>query len=295
MWQFVKNKLSKGKCSAAKVSQPTHPKQIHASAPNQSPAAKPARPIVENNIKHIIGIASGKGGVGKSTVCSNLAFALSDKGYKVGVLDADIYGPSQASLLGNSSKAKGEDGALLPIENHGIKFISMSSVNPKDGAVIVRAPVATRAVGQFLTDVRWGELDFLLVDLPPGTGDIPLTLAQKTSLAGVVIVTTPQPMATGIAAKSIEMFEKVNVPILGIIENMSVFTCPHCSQSSHIFNEGGGDKISKEYGVALLAHIPLNADLLSLGEQGRSLIEKDKAHPVSQAFLAAVDKLLAKV
>ncbi len=297
MWQYVRNRFKrKPKVSTIapthpKVSAaaPTHPKPAHAKS--IAPSVKKEAAHVSNQIKHIIAIASGKGGVGKSTVCSNLAFALTAQGHKVGVLDADIYGPSQASLLGNIGKAQGENGALLPMESHGVKFISMSSVNPKDGAIIVRAPVATRAVNQFLTDVKWGELDYLLVDLPPGTGDIPLSLAQKASLSGVVIVTTPQPMATDIAVKSLQMFKKVNVPILGVIENMSAYICPHCHETSTIFNVGGGQRIAQENDIALLAQIPLDPALLSSSEQGKSLVIDAPNSAPSLAFLQAAKQL----
>jgi len=303
MFKYLKNKFNKQKSAPVK---PSHPKASHASPinHNKAPMAKsesnPARennanktekPQLNNKIKHIIAIASGKGRVGKSTVCANLAFALSKQGHKVGVLDADIYGPSQSTLLGNVEKAKGEDGALLPLESNNIKFISMSSVNPKDGAIIVRAPVATRAVNQFLTDVRWGELDFLLVDLPPGTGDIPLSLAQKASLSGAIIVTTPQSMATQIAVKSLQMFQKVNVPILGVIENMSSYVCQHCGDLNHLFKDGGGSKISKECEVPLLAQLPLDPSILAYSEQGTSMIDEMPEHVLSQALIKAANSI----
>lgn len=287
MWKYLQKKLKKNTVAPLK---PSHPKVAHAT-PADKTKTPPPKPQLNNNIKHIIAIASGKGGVGKSTVCSNLALALSEKGHKVGVLDADIYGPSQAVLLGNTQKAKGEDGALLPLESHGVKFISMSSVNPKGGAIIVRAPVATRAVNQFLTDVRWGDLDYLLVDLPPGTGDIPLSLAQKTTLSGVIIVTTPQSMATDIAAKSLLMFQKVNVPILGVIENMSTYICQSCGEINTLFKDAGGVKIAKDYDVPLLGNIPMDPAIITYSEQGKSLIKSEPEHLVSQMFITIVEKV----
>lgn len=289
MWKYLKNQLAK---KDKTPNQPSHPKVDH-SAPINKSKTSPAKP--NNKIKHIIAIASGKGGVGKSTICANLAFALTVQGHKVGVLDADIYGPSQAHLLGNTEKAKGEDGALLPMEKNGVKFISMSSVNPKDGAVIVRAPVATRAVNQFLTDVRWGELDYLLVDLPPGTGDIPLSLAQKTTLSGVIIVTTPQMMATDIAAKSLQMFQKVQVPVLGIIENMSHYICQHCGTDNDIFKDNGGLKMAKEHETELLAQLPLDAKILEFSQNGTSINQELPESELSKVFLAAGIKISQKL
>lgn len=267
----------------------SHPKAEHATKKPTSSKDTPIRP--SNKIKFIIAIASGKGGVGKSTVSSNLAFALKEQGFKVGLLDADIYGPSQALMLGSEEKATAKNGLLMPIESNGIKFISMSAVNPKDGAVIVRAPIAVQAVNQFLNGVQWGQLDYLLIDLPPGTGDIQLSLAQKAKLTGVIIVTTPQSLAVKIARKSLQMFDKVNVPILGVIENMSSYTCEHCHQQSAIFNEGGGQAMAQQDNIKLLAQIPLDSDILTHAGSGSSIISDKPDSIVSKAFMAAALEL----
>ena len=268
-------------------SKPNHPKAEYA----EKKPTKVKAALSNNKIKYIIAIASGKGGVGKSTVSSNLAFSLKEQGFKVGLLDADIYGPSQAIMLGNGQKATAKDGSLIPIESNGIKFISMSAVNPKDGAVIVRAPIAVQAVNQFLNGVQWGALDYLLIDLPPGTGDIQLSLAQKAKLTGVIIVTTPQSLAVEIARKSLQMFQKVNVPILGVIENMSSYTCEHCHQQSAIFNEGGGKQMAQKDNIKLLAQIPLDSDILMHAGNGSSIVSKLPNSLASKSFMSAAQDL----
>ncbi len=289
-WQRLLSHFNKKtKVDKVQVVKPAHPKSEFATKTALKSKSSQVKP--NNKIKYIIAIASGKGGVGKSTVTSNLAFALESDGHKVGLLDADIYGPSQAVMLGNGQKATAKDGLLIPIESNGIKFISMSSVNPKAGAVIVRAPIAVQAVNQFLTGVQWGELDYLLIDLPPGTGDIQLSLAQKAKLSGVIIVTTPQPLAVEIARKSLQMFKKVNVPILGVIENMSGYTCQHCHKKSEIFNEGGGEIMAETDNIKLLAQIPLDSDVLMHSGSGRSIISELPESLASQAFKSAALEL----
>lgn len=246
-------------------------------------------------IKNIIAVASGKGGVGKSTVTTNLAIALKQKGFKVGLLDGDLYGPSQPGMLGGREAPKGQNGFIIPVEKYGIKFISMGQIQPGQ-AVIVRAPIAIKAISQFLTHVFWGELDYLLVDLPPGTGDIQLSLAQQARLSGAIIVTTPQQVAVEIAKKGAQMFETVNVPILGIIENMSGFSCGHCHEVTAIFKGGGGKKLADEVHAPLLGSIPLDPEIMMSGDDGVPLLEKAKNNEqhseVAKSFLQLADNLL---
>lgn len=242
-------------------------------------------------IKHIIAIASGKGGVGKSTVTANLAIALSKRGLKVGVLDGDIYGPSQPGMLGSGTALKGQNGAIIPSEKNGVKFISMGIMNPQGGATIMRAPLAVRAITQFLTGVLWGDLDYLLIDLPPGTGDIQLSLAQSARLSGAVIVTTPQRVAVEIAQKGLEMFRTLNVPILGIVENMSGFSCPHCQQKTEIFKHGGGRDLAQKLEVPFLGEVPLDPMIMMSGDIGKPVLEVDENSVPANSFKSLALKI----
>ena len=202
------------------------------------------------NVRNVIAIASGKGGVGKSTTTTNLALALASEGARVGVLDADIYGPSQQVMLGLKGRPESADGkSITPMESHGIQAMSIGALVDVDQPMVWRGPMVSQALEQLLRDTMWSNLDYLLIDLPPGTGDIQLTLSQKVPLTGVVIVTTPQDIALIDAKKALKMFEKVHVPILGIIENMSVHICSKCGHSEHIFGQGGGDEMSKDYEI----------------------------------------------
>jgi len=220
-----------------------------------------------NSIKHIIAVASGKGGVGKSTTAVNLALALKGLGNDVGLLDADIYGPSQQLMLGVADDVKPgqKDGQfLLPIEAHGLKTMSMGYLVNERTPMVWRGPMAGGALAQMLEQTLWGDLDYLVIDMPPGTGDIQLTLSQKAKVSGAIIVTTPQDIALLDAQKGIEMFRKVDVPILGIVENMAVHICSQCGHAEHIFGDKGGERIASDYGVPLLGSLPL---LLSIREQ----------------------------
>jgi len=235
-------------------------------------AQKGVEPI--EGIKNIIAIASGKGGVGKSTTSVNLALALAAEGATVGILDADIYGPSQPRMLGLSDKKPDSpDGTRLePIVNYGIQSMSIGYLIEEDTPMIWRGPMVASALNQLLTDVAWGELDYLFVDMPPGTGDAQLTLTQKVPVTGAVLVTTPQDIALLDCRKGIEMFRKARVPALGIVENMSQFICPHCGESSAIFAEGGAERLSQEYNTELLAHIPLDIKIREKADEGTPIV-----------------------
>ncbi len=234
--------------------------------------------------------------MGKSTVSVNLAVALSQLGLRVGLLDADIYGPSQGTLLGipPGTRPQVKDKLLQPVTAHGLQCMSMSLVTSASTPVIWRGPMASGALQQLLTQTRWGELDFLIVDMPPGTGDIQLTLAQRVPLSGVVIVTTPQEVALLDARKGIEMFRKVEVPILGIIENMSLHICSQCGYEDAIFGSGGGAAVAEEYGVALLAQLPLNLATRQQSDAGYPIMLADPDCDTSRALMAAAEVVAAK-
>ncbi len=231
-------------------------------------------------VANIIAVTSGKGGVGKSTTAVNLAVALARSGARVGLLDADIYGPSiprMMNLAGRQPKVEGK--TIIPLENYGVRTISIGYMVGEDQAMIWRGPMVSGAVMQLLTEVAWGELDYLVVDMPPGTGDIHLTLAQQVPITAAVVVTTPQDIALLDARKGIAMFNKVHVPTLGIVENMSVFICPHCGEASHVFSEGGADRLAKEQDVEVLAHIPLDIRIRLDSDNGTPIVA---AHPDSE-------------
>lgn len=245
-----------------------------------------------SGVKYIVAVGSGKGGVGKSTVAVNLAVALREQGATVGLMDTDIYGPSQPGLLGAAgAKPDAPEGVLLPIESHGVKFVSMGSLVGGDGPVIWRAPMAMKIIHQFLAGVAWGKLDYVIIDLPPGTGDVQLTLAQQASLSGAVIVTTPQDVALGIAKKGLKMFEQVKVPILGVIENMSGFTCEHCGKETAVFKEGGGEKMAGAMKVPFLGSIPLDPKIMMSGDDGVPVVTADKDSAPAKAFLSVAKAL----
>ncbi|MFT4517890.1 MAG: ATP-binding protein involved in chromosome partitioning [Halioglobus sp.] len=242
-----------------------------------------------NQIKHIVAVASGKGGVGKSTTAVNLALALKSLGAQVGLLDADIYGPSQQMMLGIAAGVRPEQQGgefLHPVLAHGLKTMSMGYLVNDRTPMVWRGPMAGGALTQMLQQTLWGELDYLIIDMPPGTGDIQLTLSQKAKVAGAVIVTTPQDIALLDAQKGIEMFRKVDVPVLGIVENMSVHICSECGHAEHIFGEKGGVRIAQEYGVPLLASLPLS---LSIREQTDAGTPTMVADPDSAGALAYME------
>lgn len=232
-------------------------------AERDAPPAEPTRPI-----KRILAVASGKGGVGKSTVAANLAVAMASNGHRVGLLDADIYGPSVPTLLGIEGRATLIDQRLQPMEAHGLKALSIGMMTDPNKAMVWRGPMAASAMTQMIDLADWGELDVLVIDLPPGTGDIQLTMAQKVKPDGTVIVSTPQDLALIDAKRAIAMFAQVDVPVLGLVENMSVFVCPHCGERSHIFGEGGARETADAIGVPFLGEIPLHAAIRKASDAG---------------------------
>jgi len=237
------------------------------------------------NVRNIIAVGSGKGGVGKSTVAVNLALALAGDGAKVGILDADIYGPSVPLMLGLSGRPDSPDGKTIePMHAHGVEAMSIGLLVDQDTPMIWRGPMATSALTQLLTETRWGDLDYLILDLPPGTGDIQLTMAQKIPVAGAVVVTTPQDVATLDARKALKMFEKVEVPVLGLVENMAVHVCSNCGHAEHVFGEGGGQRMAETYGVPLLGSLPLEGRVREQGDAGRPIVAAGPESPAAQQF-----------
>ncbi|WP_082191404.1 iron-sulfur cluster carrier protein ApbC [Cellvibrio sp. pealriver] len=252
------------------------------------------------NVKNIIAVASGKGGVGKSTTSVNLALALAIEGARVGILDADIYGPSQPQMLGVGQRRPdvvGEQGKqqMLPIVAYGIQSISMGYLVTEDTPMLWRGPMATGALQQLLMQTRWDDLDYLIIDMPPGTGDIQITLAQKVPVTGAVIVTTPQDIALLDAKKAIEMFNKVSVPVLGVIENMAIHVCSNCGHEEHIFGEGGGERIARSYQSELLGALPLDLSIRMGTDEGKPSVAADPESVISQKYRSIARKLIEKV
>jgi len=251
------------------------------------------------NIRNIIAVGSGKGGVGKSTTSVNLALALAADGARVGVLDADVYGPSIPTMLGLSGKPESPDGkSILPMRAHRIEAMSIGLLVDPDTPMIWRGPMATSALTQLLNDTRWGGeqgLDYLLVDLPPGTGDIQLTLAQKIPVAGAVVVTTPQDVATLDARKALRMFEKVEVAVLGLVENMAQHVCSNCGHVEHLFGQGGGERMAAQYGVPLLGSLPLEAGIREQGDAGVPIVASAPESGAAQAYRAAARRMLEEL
>jgi len=247
-------------------------------------------------VKNIIAVASGKGGVGKSTTAANLALALAAEGAAVGLLDADIYGPSQPLIMGLANQQPDHDGAhILPLQNYGVKVMSIGSLIDPEQPMVWRGPMVTQALTQLLNETAWGDLDYLVIDLPPGTGDIQLTLSQKVPLTGAVIVTTPQDIALLDARKGLKMFEKVNVPILGIVENMSMHVCSNCGHVEPIFGEGGGAKMCADYGVELLGQLPLDLSIRLGADSGKPSVVADPDGKIAGLYRAIARKAAAKV
>ena len=251
----------------------------------------PARPDVAG-IRSIVAVASGKGGVGKSTVATNLALALALQGLRVGLMDADVYGPSLPRMMNIRDKPQTKDGkTLIPLVNHGIKCMSIGFMVAEDTPTIWRGPMVMSALEQMLRDVEWGELDILVVDMPPGTGDAQLTMAQRVPLAGAVIVSTPQDIALLDARKGLNMFRRVDVPVIGIVENMSFFLCPHCGERSEIFGHGGARDEAERLGVQFLGEIQLHLSIRVAGDAGTPIVAADPDSANALAFAAVADRV----
>ena len=259
----------------------------HAVQPNLSPLPR---------IRNILAVGSGKGGVGKSTTAVNLALALSAEGARVGVLDADVYGPSVPMMLGLSGRPDSPDGkSIEPMRAHGVEAMSIGFLVEQDTPMIWRGPMATSALTQLLTETLWGDLDYLIVDLPPGTGDIQLTLAQKIPVAGAIVVTMPQDVATLDARKALKMFEKVQVPVLGIVENMAVHVCTQCGHGEHLFGQGGGERMAAQYGVPLLGSLPLELAIREQGDAGVPIVVAAPESAAADAYRRTARQLVARL
>ncbi|HEV2843844.1 MAG TPA: Mrp/NBP35 family ATP-binding protein [Thermoanaerobaculia bacterium] len=246
-------------------------------------------------VRHVVAVASGKGGVGKSTVAANLAIALAQLGYKVGLLDSDIYGPSVPMMLGITDKPRVIGNRILPFEKYGLRVMSLGFILEEDTPVIWRGPMVMRAIEQMLGDVEWGELDYMILDLPPGTGDAQLTVTQRIPLAGAVIVTTPQDVALIDARKGLAMFRKVNVPVIGIVENMSTFVCPHCGHETDIFKKGGGHRTADLLDTAFLGSIPLDAQIVLGGDAGVPIMVAEPKGRHADAFRHVAESVVQEV
>jgi ATP-binding protein involved in chromosome partitioning len=247
------------------------------------------------NVKNIIAVASGKGGVGKSTVSANLALALSAEGATVGVLDADIYGPSQPRMFGLSGQPTTDGNSLQPMNSYHIQTMSIGYLIEEDTPMIWRGPMVTQALEQLLRDTKWNDLDYLIVDLPPGTGDTQLTLAQKVPVSGAIIVTTPQDIALIDARKAVKMFEKVEIPILGVIENMSTHICSSCGHEEHIFGEGGGQRIADDYEIDFLGDIPLDGEIRKNMDEGKPTVVADPDGAIATSYKSIARKASARL
>ena len=261
-----------------------------------------ARPTAQgkmsvDGVKNIVAVASGKGGVGKSTVASNLALSLVGEGARVGILDADIYGPSQPQMLGIAGEKpmSDENNRIFPLVGHGVQVMSMGFLVEEDSPVIWRGPMVMKALVQFLGETKWEDLDYLILDLPPGTGDAQLTIVQQVSLAGAVIVTTPQDIALLDARKGLQMFRKTDVPILGIIENMSYFACPHCGERTDIFSHGGAKREAARMGADFLGEIPLDIVIRETSDSGNPIVVSDPESPHAKSYRDIADKIWEKV
>ncbi len=249
-----------------------------------------------DNVKNIIAVASGKGGVGKSTTAVNLALALAREGARVGLLDADIYGPSQPQMLGIKGRPDSKDGkSMEPLENYGIQSMSIGYLIDVDSPMIWRGPMVTQALEQLLRETNWRDLDYLVIDLPPGTGDVQLTLSQKIPVSGAVIVTTPQDIALLDARKGLKMFEKVDVNVLGVVENMSTHICSSCGHEEHIFGNGGGARMAEEYGIELLGSLPLDISIRVDADSGKPSVVADPEGAIAQAYCEIARKVAAKL
>ncbi len=296
-------KKSNGGANAA----PPPPQSATQSAPQAAPGGKPTQPGAPvggpaqgpellPGVKSIIAVASGKGGVGKSTTAVNIALGLAASGKKVGLLDADIYGPSMPRMMGISGQPSSSDGKTLDaMENYGVKVMSMGFLVEEDTPMIWRGPMVQSALEQMMRDVSWGELDAIVVDMPPGTGDVQLTMAQRVPLTGAVIVSTPQDIALLDARKGLNMFRKVDVPVFGIVENMSYFMCPHCNERSDIFSHGGAREEAEKLGIDFLGEVPLHMDIRSTSDSGAPIVVSSPQSEHAKAYCGIADKVWGHV
>jgi ATP-binding protein involved in chromosome partitioning len=278
------------------VTNPAGPARTTHAPPGAQPAAPPAAapaPEAIPGLGHVVAISSGKGGVGKSTVAANLAVALAQAGHRVGVMDADVYGPNMPRMFGVFDRPMVDPVSrkIQPLEAHGVRVMSLGLLVERDAPAIWRGPIIMKIIQQFLRDVDWGELDYFIVDLPPGTGDAQLSLVQATSVGGAIIVTTPQEMAVGDALRGARMFEKVGVPVLGIVENMSAFTDPDTGRRWQLFASGGGQRLADELGVPLLGSIPLQPGLAEAADAGRPIIVAEPASPAAEVLRALAGRV----
>ena len=270
----------------------TAPRQT-APRPGPGGVPPPPTPVELPHLGTVLAISSGKGGVGKSTVSANLAVALArlGGGQRVGLMDADIYGPNIPRMMGVDQKPEVRGGKIQPHEAHGVKLMSLALIVERDAPAIWRGPIIMKVIQRFVKDVDWGELDYFLVDLPPGTGDAQLSLAQTVHIRAAIIVTTPQEVAVGDSLRGAKMFERVGVPVLGVVENMSYFVCPHCGERTEIFRAGGGTRLADELGVPLLGQVPLQAQLADLADTGRPVVAADPGSPAAQALAAVARRV----
>jgi ATP-binding protein involved in chromosome partitioning len=277
------------------VTNPAGPaRATHGPPSTPAPSAPATAPAEQPNLGRIIAISSGKGGVGKSTVAVNLAVALAREGARVGVMDADIYGPNVPRMFGVFDKPPVVEGKIQPLEAHGVKLMSLGFLVERDAPAIWRGPIIMKIVTQFLRDVNWGELDYFIVDLPPGTGDAQLSLVQATQVSGAVIVTTPQEMAVGDALRGARMFERVGVPVIGVVENMAAFTDPETGRRLELFSSGGGQRLAEEIGVPLLGSVPLQPRLAELADAGQPILIASPDSPAAASLREVADQLRQK-
>jgi ATP-binding protein involved in chromosome partitioning len=262
---------------------------------DQAPAA-PARPAAPTpkhypNLGKVIAISSGKGGVGKSTVAVNIAVALAATGKRVGLMDADIYGPNLPRMMGVTGQPPVINEKIIPLEAYGVKLISIGMMIEPDQPAIWRGPIVMKIINQFLQDVAWGQLDYFIVDMPPGTGDAQLSLVQATQVDGAVIVTTPQEVSVGDALRGVKMFQRVGVPVLGIVENMSWFECPHCGKPSALFGSGGGERLAREVDLPLLGQVPLYPRVMEGGDSGAPIVSADAGSAAAKALVSVASRV----
>jgi len=261
-------------------------------APARAAVPQAPTPVSYPNLGRIVAVSSGKGGVGKSTVAVNLAVALANRGHRVGLMDADIYGPNVPRMMGVQAPPAVREERIVPLEAHGVKVISLGFLIERDQPAIWRGPIVMKIITQFLRDVDWGQLDFFVVDMPPGTGDAQLSLVQATQVHGAVIVTTPQEVSVGDALRGVKMFERVGVPVLGIVENMSHFECPHCGKPSAIFGSGGGQRLADETGLPLLGQVPLYPRVQEAADRGSPIVTADANSSAARALIAITGRVV---